>query len=280
MAKTYPTVLIIAGSDPIGGAGIQADIKTCTALGVYAMTAITALTAQNTQAVRAIHAVSPEFIRKQLITVLDDVTPNAVKIGMIPEPQCAEIIYDVITEYNLVNVVTDPVMVATSGGSLSSPDAVDVIKKRLLGASAIITPNLPEAEIILGHKIQSAEKMNDSAKELTELYGCNGAILKGGHFNNNEYITDYIAVNEHGNISTYPFMHSKIDTKNTHGTGCTLSSAIASHLALGYNILEASARSIFWLNKAIQSGKDYIFGNGHGPVNHMYCISNNQPINK
>jgi len=280
MAKTYPTVLIIAGSDPIGGAGIQADIKTCTALGVYAMTAITALTAQNTQVVRAIHAVPPDFLREQLIAVLDDLTPDAIKIGMIPDPQCAEVIYDIIAGYNLMNIVTDPVMVATSGGSLSTPEAVDVIKKRILGASTIITPNLPEAETILGHKIQSAEKMKDSAEELIELYGCDGAVLKGGHFNNNEYITDYIAVKECGHISTYHFTHSKIKTKNTHGTGCTLSSAIASHLALGYNILEATARSIFWLNKAILSGKDYIFGHGHGPVNHMYCISSNQPINK
>ncbi len=270
--QTYPKVLIIAGSDPSGGAGIQADIKTCTALGVYAMAAITALTAQNTRGVTGVQAVSSDFLRRQLETILDDIRPDAVKIGMIPNAECCGVIADIIGEYNLENVVTDPVMVATSGDALSTPEAVECMTGRLLPLSGLVTHNIPEAEVLTGMKISGSADMRKCVEDIIMRFGCDGVILKGGHDLTSDRITDYIAVSQCGHIEVSPFIHRKVITENTHGTGCTLSSAIAAHLALGFDAREAASRAIIWLTQALDSGKNFNIGHGHGPVNHLFGI--------
>lgn len=259
--KHYHTVLSIAGSDSIGGAGIQADIKTCTALGCYAMTAITAITAQNTLGVNGFEPVSHEMMRMQLEAVCEDITPDAVKIGMVPTPEIAGIIADAIEKYNLKNVVVDPVMVSTSGCDLSSSPAVATLAKRVFPLATVITPNLTEAEVLLS----SAQP---SAKALSEAFGGISALLKGGHEDSADEITDTLCM--HG--QTYDYRHQRIFTPNTHGTGCTLSSAIACGLAKGLSLPDACGEAITWLHKAIAAGADYMIGHGRGSVNHLYNI--------
>ena len=263
------TALTIAGSDSSGGAGIQADIKTMTANGVYAMSAITALTAQNTMGVADIMEVTPEFLEKQLDCIFTDIFPDAVKTGMVSSAALIEVIAEKLKSYGAKNIVVDPVMVATSGARLISEDAVATLKKELLPMATLITPNIPEAEVLAGVEIRSKEDMEQAAKRICETYGCS-VLLKGGHQLNDANDLLY----EKSGSSAW-FEGKRIDNPNTHGTGCTLSSAIASNLAKGRN-----------LKTAVQYAKDYIsgalsamldLGKGSGPMNHAFCISEYRP---
>jgi hydroxymethylpyrimidine/phosphomethylpyrimidine kinase len=260
--KSYRTVLSIAGSDCIGGAGIQADIKTCTSLGVYAMTAITAVTAQNTLGVVTYQPVSPELLRAQLDAVIADVRPDAVKIGMLPTVQIVNIVAEFIRQHHLANVVLDPVCVATSGHSLALDDVPAAMAEQLFPLAAVITPNIPEARMFLRGDADRVDGFT-----LLSMYKLNAVLVKGGHLDGAVcrdclYMADDMRA----------FEHVRIDTPNTHGTGCTLSSAIASYLALGCNLAEAVERAGDYEAAAIESGADYKFGHGHGPVNHMFNI--------
>ena len=258
------TALTIAGSDSCGGAGIQADIKTMTMNGVYAMSAITALTAQNTTGVTAISEVSPDFLQKQLNAVFEDIMPDAVKIGMVSSSELILVILDRLRHFNAQNVVVDPVMVATSGSRLIETEAVSVLKKELLPLATLVTPNIPEAEALTGKEIKTVEDMESAAKIIGESYGC-AVLLKGGHS-----INDANDLLFSGGSLTW-FNGKRINNPNTHGTGCTLSSAIASNLAKGFS-----------LENSVKCAKDYIsgalsdmldLGKGSGPMNHAFSLS-------
>lgn len=252
----YTTVLSIAGSDPSGGAGIQADLKTCCAMGCYGMTVITAITAQNTQGVRDFTAISPEMLRAQIEAVCDDIRPDAVKIGMVPNAEAADVIADMIEKYGLDRVVVDPVMVSTSGHSLSHRSSIETLAKRVFPHASVITPNLPEAEAL---------GSTDPAM-LASIYQCNSVLVKGGHSADHDQMVDRLWIG--GMLHEFPVEY--VDTPNTHGTGCTLSTAIACQLAHGRSVPEACANAIAWLGKAIRSGANYKIGHGHGPVNHLF----------
>ena len=257
--------LTIAGSDSSGGAGIQADIKTMTMNGVYAMSAITALTAQNTTGVTGILEASPEFLRKQLDAVFEDIFPDAVKIGMVSSSELIEVIADCLTEYKADNVVVDPVMVATSGARLIEDAAIDTLKTRLLPLAAVITPNIPEAEILADMTIRDEADMERAAWTLFERYSC-AALVKGGHSINDA--NDVLCSVETG--EPVWFRGKRIDNPNTHGTGCTLSSAIASNLALGYSLAESVKNAKDYLSGALEAKLD--LGKGSGPLMHNYMI--------
>ena len=222
------TVLSIAGSDSCGGAGIQADIKTITMNGVYAMSAITALTAQNTVGVRSILESTPEFLKDQIDAVFEDIRPDAVKIGMVSSAELIEVIADRLTYYKAENVVVDPVMVATSGSALMKANAVSVLTRKLLPLAALVTPNIPEAEVLSVQRVRTKEDMERAAKMIGDTHGC-AVLLKGGHRVSDA--NDLLYANGYCQW----FGAKRIDNPNTHGTGCTLSSAIASNLAKGYN---------------------------------------------
>lgn len=257
------TALTIAGSDCSGGAGIQADIKTMMANGVYAMSAITALTAQNTLGVSGIMEVSPEFLSEQLDAVFTDIPPDAVKIGMVSSGALIEVIADKLKQYEAENIVVDPVMVSTSGSRLISEEAIAVLKERLLPLATVLTPNIPETEVLLGVPVDSPAAMEEAAKSLYEQY--QGAILcKGGHSLNDA--NDYL----YGRDGGQWFLGEHIDNPNTHGTGCTLSSAIAAHLALGKGLAEAVESAKSYISGALADGLD--LGRGSGPLNHGYRI--------
>lgn len=251
----YTTVLSIAGSDSIGGAGIQADIKTIEALGCYAMTVITAVTAQNTRGVKRFEAVSPELLEEQLAAVFDDVVPDGVKVGMLPNASSIEIVGRFLSSRNAKNVVVDPVMVATSGDRLTSNETGDALKKFLFPVATVVTPNLSELKILTE---------NSDIAGLLEI--CPGLLVKGGHGPGDE-LTDTLYI---GPDKKRQFSHKKIVTDNTHGTGCTLSSAIASFLALGFDLEMTVERGIDWLQIAIEKGSRYKLGEGHGPVEHNF----------
>lgn len=259
-------MLSIAGSDPSGGAGIQADIKTAAALGVYAMAVITAVTAQNTQGVRGFEAVSPAMLELQLRTLFADIRPDAVKIGMLPTAEHVAVTARVLRECEVGNVVVDPVLVATSGDALSAGDTVQAMLADLAPLATVLTPNLPETATLLSCPAPSSVAgMEEAAHALRALTGCRGVLVKGGHGEVADMITDvYVAPD-----NNQRFVHRRIDTQNTHGTGCTLSSAIASHIALGAAPDEAVARAIGWLQRALEQGARYHLGHGHGPVNHF-----------
>lgn len=256
-------VLTIAGSDSIGGAGIQADIKTMLANGVYAMSAVTALTAQNTQGVAAIMDASPEFLAAEIDAVFDDIRPAAVKIGMVSAAALIKVIAGRLRAHKAENIVVDPVMVATSGARLLDEDASDSLTAELFPFAALITPNLPELELLTGDSITSREERIDAARKLAAKWGC-AVLSKGGHA---EKSADDILVTD---SETTVFPGTRIDTKNTHGTGCTLSSAIAANLAKGAS-----------LTAAIRQAKDYVagalaadlkMGKGHGPLHHGFDL--------
>lgn len=256
-------VLTIAGSDSIGGAGIQADIKTMLANGVYAMSAVTALTAQNTQGVAAIMNASPEFLAAEIDAVFDDIRPAAVKIGMVSAAALIKVIAGRLRAHKAENIVVDPVMVATSGARLLDEDASDSLTAELFPFAALITPNLPELELLTGDSITSREERIDAARKLAAKWGC-AVLSKGGH---TEKSADDILVTD-GETTVFP--GTRIDTKNTHGTGCTLSSAIAANLAKGAS-----------LTAAIRQAKDYVagalaadlkMGKGHGPLHHGFDL--------
>ena len=270
--RTYRTVLSIAGSDSIGGAGIQADLKTFSALGVYGMTAITALTAQNTQSVLHIMPASEQNLRLQLDAVFTDVVPDAVKIGMLHNEALIEVVIKAIDRYRPRNIVLDPVMISTSGFALLSPTSVDLMKNELMPRCNIVTPNLLEAQALAGHKITDIRSLYAAGEELTKL--CAAVLIKGGHSEGNK-VSDYLF--EVGKECPECYTIRRVDTVNTHGTGCTLSSAIAANLALGYDLHKSVARAKDYISKAISEGADVAFGLNNGPVNHLFAP---EPLHK
>ncbi|MCL2329621.1 MAG: bifunctional hydroxymethylpyrimidine kinase/phosphomethylpyrimidine kinase [Bacteroidetes bacterium] len=268
--RRHGLVLTIAGSDSGGGAGIQADIKTISACGAYAATAITAITAQNTLGVEAVYALPAEIVAAQITAVMNDIGADAIKIGMLQSPEIIEIVAKTLVSYSCKNIVLDPVMVSTSGHKLMQPEAIETLKQQLLYNVRLITPNIPEAEILLGHTIDNQTDITGCARELSQ--GKVSVLLKAGHCEGNE-LTDVLYNNETKEI-VY-LKSSRIETKNTHGTGCTLSSAIAAFLAQKYSLNDAVQTAKQYLHKAIESGSNYVIGDGHGPVNHFF---NNIPL--
>ena len=264
MSTPYHTVLTIAGSDSGGCAGIQADIKSISANGGYAASVITATTAQNTQGVTDIHAIPVPHIIKQMEAVFDDITFDAVKIGMLHSSEVIEAVKSTLKKYNITNIVLDPVMIATSGDKLITDEAVKSLKA-FLPKVTLITPNIPEAELLVGHTIKLANQ-ESSAKELGEMYQTS-VLLKGGHLEFTDIMTD-VLYNFKSKETT--IIHNKsVDTINTHGTGCSLSSSIATYIALGETLENATLKGCNYLNDAILKGKDKRLGKGHGPVNHF-----------
>lgn len=265
--KRYHCVLTIAGSDCSGGAGIQADIKAISALGGYAASAITAITVQNTCGVTGIHPVPAPYVKAQIDAVMTDIKPEAIKIGMINDVDIVKAIAESIKEYKPQFVVFDPVMVSTSGCRLIEDEAIEAIKNELIPLSTIITPNLSEAMVLTGfNNISDAESMNAAGKKILEM-GCKAVLIKGGHLNGND-MCDVLCIE--GTETPYIYTASKVDSKNTHGTGCTLSSAIATQLALGDTLQEAVRKAKEYVHNGILNGKDIHIGSGHGPLNHFY----------
>ena len=257
------TALTIAGSDCSGGAGIQADLKTMTMNGVYAMSAITALTAQNTTGVTGILEVAPDFLQQQIDMVFDDIVPDAVKIGMVASGELIRVIADRLRHYEAKNIVVDPVMVATSGSALMKTDAVQTLIDELLPLSTLVTPNIPEAEVLSGLTIESKEDMLTAAKQSGDSYRC-AVLLKGGLSINDANDLLYTS----GEFQW--FEGKRIDNPNTHGTGCTLSSAIASNLAKGYTLAESVRRAKDYISGALAAMLD--LGKGSGPMNHAFAL--------
>jgi hydroxymethylpyrimidine/phosphomethylpyrimidine kinase len=257
------TALTIAGSDSSGGAGIQADIKTMTANGVYAMSAITALTAQNTTGVTGIMEVTPEFLSLQLEAIFTDIYPDAIKTGMVSSGELIKTIAATLKKYNAKNIVVDPVMVATSGAKLISDEAIEVLKSELLPLATVITPNIPEAEVLSEMKIENEDDMIAAAKLIYEKYNCN-VLLKGGHQINDANDLLY------SDGSFVWFKGKRIDNPNTHGTGCTLSSAIASNLAKGEKLEDAVKHAKDYISGALAAMLD--LGKGSGPLAHCYTL--------
>ena len=257
-------VLTIAGSDSSGGAGIQADIKTMTANNVYAMSAITALTAQNTTGVKGILNIAPEFIKSQLEMIFDDIFPDAIKIGMVSSPEIVEAIEYELLKYKAKNIVLDPVMVATSGSNLVENSAIKSIKEKLFPLASVITPNIMEAEVISGISIKNDKDMLEAAKIIYDNYGC-AVLLKGGHSINDANDLLY----EDKKVTWFFGKH--IDNPNTHGTGCTLSSAIAANLAKRYTLEESVKRAKCYISEALLAMLD--LGKGSGPMNHAFNIN-------
>ena len=266
MKKKYYRVLTIAGSDSCGGAGIQADIKAISANGCYAASAITAVTVQNTSGVQAVHPVPPDILEGQIEAVLSDIGADAVKIGMLHSAEVVKIVADKIKNYSIKNVVLDPVMVSTSGHRLIEDPAVEVIKKLLLPLARVVTPNLPEAEILIGRTISGEYDFDGVARELADTYGIS-VLLKAGHLTG-DVLTDYFYNVEDDALTLLP--SKRVDTKNTHGTGCTLSSAFAAALARGEGLTTAAKSAKAYIERAIISGAEYEIGHGYGPVNHFF----------
>lgn len=265
---TIPAVLSIAGSDSSGGAGIQADIKTITAHRLFAETAITALTAQNTMGVRDTLNASPQMVAEQIDAVFEDIPPAAVKIGMVSQASIIHAIADRLVNWDAKNIVVDPVMVATSGAHLISDDAIAALATRLFPLATVITPNIKEGEALSGHTVEGTHDQETTAAELAKKYGC-AVLLKGGHNTNDA--NDVLALpaqSSEGEPRIMWFRHERIDTNNTHGTGCTLSSAIACELAQGNTLPEAVNRAKAYLTGALAAGLN--LGHGSGPVNHMW----------
>lgn len=257
------TALTIAGTDPSGGAGIQADLKAMTLNGVFAMSAITALVAQNTTGVTDIMDVSPEFLKSQLDAVFTDIYPDAIKIGMVSDKDLIIAIAEKLEEYQATNIVLDPVMVATSGSKLLKDDAIDTLKEKLIPLADLITPNIPEAEILANTKIVDDEDMEMAAQKIYQDFGVN-VLLKGGHAINDA--NDFLLVDG----KEIWINGNRIDNDNTHGTGCTLSSAIAANLAKGKSLEEAVRLAKKYLEGALKDGLD--LGKGSGPMNHAFDI--------
>lgn len=256
-------VLSIAGSDSSGGAGIQADLKTMLTNGVFGMTAITALTAQNTTGVTAVMDVTPDFLAKQIDAVFEDIRPDAVKIGMVSEPELVSTIVERLEHYQAENIVVDPVMVATSGSTLSKDSAVAVMREKLLPIATVITPNIPESEVLSGIKIEDEADMEKAAQKIGDELGC-AVLCKGGHRVNDANDLLY----NHGEFVW--FKGERINNPNTHGTGCTLSSAIASNLAKGHDLADSIRLAKEYLSCALQQQLD--LGHGSGPMDHAFDV--------
>ena len=259
------TAITIAGSDSSGGAGIQADIKTMITNGVYAMSAITALTAQNTTGVTSILNATPEFLGQELDSIFTDIYPDAVKIGMVSDKELIKVIAAKLRQYEAKNIVVDPVMVATSGAKLISDDAADTLKEELFPLASVLTPNIPEAEVLVEMSVTNAEEMIEAAGKISETYHC-AVLCKGGH-----------SINDANDLLYYDgkycwFEGKRIDNPNTHGTGCTLSSAIASNLAKGYDLDTSVKRAKDYISGALNAMLD--LGKGSGPMDHSFAIDN------
>jgi hydroxymethylpyrimidine/phosphomethylpyrimidine kinase len=265
--KRYPVVLSIAGSDSSGGAGIQADIKTSAALGVYTATAITAITAQNTQGVHTQMAISPELVYDQIVAVIEDLHPSYIKIGMLSNSRVVEAVAAALSRYSLP-IILDPVIVSSTGHRLLSTDAQEVVKRRLLPMSMLVTPNIPEMEALTNTSISTHEHKIEAAKHLLSL-GAQAILLKGGH-EEGDTKSDILFRQSPSGIETQLFTSDTITTRNTHGTGCTLSAAIAAFMARGYGLAEAVAEAKSFITEAIRSGADVAIGHGIGPVNHGF----------
>lgn len=268
--ETLKKALTIAGSDPSGGAGVQADLKTFSALGVFGTSAITALVDENTMGVYGIHPVPVDFVKGEIRAVLSDVGADAIKIGMLHDSELIEGVLAALKEYPEVrNIVLDPVMVATSGDPLLQEDAVATLRDILIPYARIITPNLPEASLLLGENLAHQDQLEDAAIQLSNMYGgeCVSVMLKAGHLDNDRLI-DIFYNAEKGTVIRLE--SEKIDTVNTHGTGCTLSSAIAAWLAKGVDLDTAVKNAKTYLIGALQKGASLKIGKGHGPVHHFY----------
>lgn len=264
----YSTVMTIAGTDPTGGAGVQADIKSISANGGYATSVITAVLAQNTMGVIDVFPMTINCLKKQISAVLDDVGTDAVKIGMLHSSEVITAVAESLAHYKVSNIVVDPVMVATSGDKLLNDDAIETLESVLMPMAKVITPNIPEAEVLFRNEIRSLEDMEFAAKQLSEKYQIS-VLIKGGHIDfENQTMIDVLYNKETENMEY--FTSKKVQTNNTHGTGCTLSSAIATHLAKGNSLSEATAKSIEYIHQAIASGANYKLGKGRGPVNHFW----------
>jgi hydroxymethylpyrimidine/phosphomethylpyrimidine kinase len=262
---TTPVALTIAGSDSSGGAGIQADLKTFAALGVYGASVITALTAQNTQGVTGIHLVPPEFVTAQIDAVFADLAVGAVKIGMVAQLATIEAVATALARFSPKHVVLDPVMVATSGDRLLSADAVEALRTKLIPRAAILTPNLPEAAALLDEPMASGEAaIAEQGRRLLAM-GCSAVLIKGGHGQGTESI-DYLV--DRDGVTALPA--PRIATQNTHGTGCSLSSAIAAALAKGADLRTAVGDAKVWISAAIAQADRFSVGHGHGPIHHFH----------
>lgn len=266
-SRRYPVALSIAGSDSSGGAGIQADIKTFSALGVYGATAITAITAQNTRGVYAQHAIPPQLVYDQIVAVMEDVSPAVIKVGMLANADVVDAVAEALMRYD-VPVILDPVMVSSSGHRLLSVEAEEVVKQRLLPMATLLTPNIPEMQALTSMPLSSDDEKREAAEHLMAL-GARAILLKGGH---EEGATKSDILYQHSaeDITATPFTLPTIATRNIHGTGCTLSSAIAAYMARGYALMEAVAAAKRYVYEAIMAGTDISIGDGHGPVNHLF----------
>ncbi|GAA3979884.1 bifunctional hydroxymethylpyrimidine kinase/phosphomethylpyrimidine kinase [Mucilaginibacter dorajii] len=261
----YTALLTIAGSDSCGGAGIQADLKTFSALGCYGTSAITAITVQNTLGVSGIHSIPAEIVKGQIKVVMDDIKPMAIKIGMVHSAELAVAIAAVLKEYPQIPVIFDPVMVSTSGHRLIEKDTIAALQKELFPKAKLITPNLSEAEILAAMKINNVADMKEAARRMITA-GCNAVLVKGGHLQGPDLFDVYLDKN--GFEKT--FRSTAISTKNTHGTGCTLSSAIAAFVGLNNDIYVAIEKAKAYVHEAIVAGQDVKTGEGHGPLNHLF----------
>lgn len=270
MSKHYYRTLTIAGSDSGGGAGIQADLKTFSALGCYGMSVITALTAQNTVTVTAIHEAPPDFVAAQIDAVLEDIGADAVKIGMLSSPEIIRAVADRLRAWGVGKIVLDPVMTAKSGDKLLRDEAITALKQELLPLATVVTPNLPEAQVLIEGTIASRPQMEDAARRIAAL-GPKSVLLKGGHLvdeNSDDYFLEMTVDGPQGTWLSSP----RVASRNTHGTGCTLASAIAAFLAKGFSISESVRRAKQYISEAIAYGAEYSLGKGHGPVHHFYRL--------
>lgn len=265
--KTYPVVLSIAGSDSSGGAGIQADLKTFSALGVYGATAITAITAQNTQGVNAQLAIDPQMVYDQIVAVMEDLHPSFAKVGMLSNVEVVNAVAEALSRYR-IPLILDPVIVSSTGHRLLSLDAQEVVKQRLFPISMLVTPNIPEMEALTNHPVDTYEHKVEASKILFD-YGAKAVLLKGGH-EESEQMSDILFINSQSGVEATIFTSETISTRNTHGTGCTLSSAIAAFMARGCGMVEAIAEAKSFITEAIRSGADIEIGHGIGPVNHGF----------
>ena len=268
-SKKHITALTIAGSDSSGGAGIQADLKTFSSIGVYGMSVVTALTAQNTREVKSIYDISVQFVGEQLDSIFEDMEVNAVKIGMLHCAALIEVVAEKLKLYGAKNIVLDPVMIAKSGDLLLKTDAIECLRNTLLPLTSIVTPNLPETSLLLDRSIHLQIDMEMAGIDLMSL-GSKAALIKGGHLNESEQSPDFFIEKRNGKIESAWLIENRIQTKNTHGTGCTLSSAIAAYLALGFSLKESVIQAKRYLTLAIRSGARFQLGSGHGPVDHFF----------
>lgn len=264
--RVYHKVLTIAGSDSGGGAGIQADLKTVSAIGCYGLSVVTALTAQNTRGVTGIHPVPPSFAAEQIAAVLGDIGADAVKIGMLYSAELIEVVAEELKRFDVARIILDPVMVAQSGDKLLQDDAIRALKECLMPLADVVTPNIPEAEVLTGQRIGGLEEMQAAAKSLA-VYGSRSILLKGGHLQDN-ICTDWLYLTDDDRLVSMDA--PRIDSRNNHGTGCTLSSAIAGYRAKGFDIEEAVRLAKTYIQKAIRAGAEYTLGKGHGPVHHFF----------